>query len=44
MKTTEEKAIELAKLMIDGKGNDVTLLISFIVFKYSCSTGLIVFT
>ena len=26
MKTTEEKAIELAKLMIAGKGKDVTLL------------------
>ena len=26
MKTTEEKAIELAKLMIEGKGKDVTLL------------------
>ena len=26
MKTTEEKAIEIAKLMIDGKGKDVTLL------------------
>ena len=26
MKNTEEKAIEIAKLMIDGKGKDVTLL------------------
>ena len=26
MKTMEEKAIEIAKLMEDGKGNDVTLL------------------
>ena len=26
MKNTEEKAIELAKLMIDGKGKDVVLL------------------
>ena len=26
MKTMEEKAIEIAKLMVDGKGNDVTLL------------------
>ena len=26
MKTTEEKAIEIAKLMQDGKGGDVTLI------------------
>ena len=26
MKTTEEKAIEIAKLMQDGKGSDVTLI------------------
>lgn len=26
MKTTEEKAIEIAKLMEDGKGKDVTLI------------------
>ena len=26
MKSTEEKAIEIAKLMEDGKGNDVTLI------------------
>lgn len=26
MKNTEEKSIEIAKLMIDGKGKDVTLL------------------
>ena len=26
MKTMEEKAIEIARLMEDGKGNDVTLL------------------
>ena len=26
MKSMEEKAIEIAKLMVDGKGNDVTLL------------------
>ncbi len=26
MKTTQEKAIEIAKLMMDGKGSDVTLL------------------